>query len=146
MVKKAAFFLACLLGFSFFTACETVTCHELEGEEMTPSQMLTDGIWDLKWIETTDLEDEQATSWTEEYGLGTDNGICTFDFDEDNTCVMIDVESEEENEYVMYRDGNLTIGGDPYFVEELTDKVLELVTLEGENCDEFGEERMHFER
>lgn len=147
MLKKVAFLSSCLLGLLLFTACETVECHLDEDQNgIAPSELLTQSVWDLQWVEFNLADENGALSWTEDFGEFTDNGICTFDFREDNTCTMIDDENEEENEYVVYEDGNMRIGDELYIVEKLTETVLDLVVVYGDDCEETEEEHMHFER
>lgn len=148
MIRKSIFFLATLMTAFVFSACETIECDwddDMEGVE--PSQMLTDGVWDLDWVEYTDLEDPQAFSWTEDFGAFSENGICTFEFGLDNHCIMIDEEEEAEERYVVYEDGNIRIGEFLYEVQELSESVFEIVAVSEDECWEEGElKTMHFER
>lgn len=148
MKKYAITLLAFLFTGFILTSCSEKEEFEYEGNEIAPSAMLTDGAWDLEWISFTHFEDDGTSEeWTEAFGVGTDNGICTFEFSPENTCVMVDVTDVVEDSYSVYDDGTMSIGDVLYRVEELTDDVLDLVVFYGDEEEEDGEqEHMHFTR
>ena len=131
MVKKIPYFLFACFFALLLSSCEECEEFEYEGSEIAPYELLTDGVWDMEFIEFTEYEDGQPGNvWSEEFGFGTDNGICTFDFDEENTCLIVDVGSEESNTYVLYEDGNLMIGEQLYEIRTIDEETLELAVIE----------------
>lgn len=137
----AVVFFTCLLSIATLTGCEKCELPAHEGDEVIPSAMLTEGLWDLEAIEFTSYDDgNQGENWTEDYGPGTENGICTFEFFDNNECVMIDENDEADEIYTVYSDGNMRIGDQFYRVEELSENNLELVAFFGECGDDDDED------
>lgn len=165
MKRIALIFSTCLLSLALFSGCEKCDLPAHEGDEIAPSALLTAGPWDLEAIEFTHYKDGgQGENWTEDYGPGTENGICTFEFFDDYECVMIDENDEADEPYTVYSDGNMRIGDKLFRIEELSEERLELVVFYGECGDyeddddddeeaededddeDFEEEHMYFKR
>ncbi|MEM0999094.1 MAG: hypothetical protein AAGN35_18695 [Bacteroidota bacterium] len=151
MFQKFQFAFLLLLTLGFATSCDHhVDCFEGEGNEASPSTMLTDGIWDLGWVRSTEIAGGQAIETnTEAFGEGTTNGVCTFEFQPELECIMIDVGGEQINDYRVFENGDLRIGGTTYRIQNLSADVLEILAFESHDCEEGSEgieELMHFNR
>lgn len=126
------------VAFACFSACEK-NFEWPDAEQIAAPEMLKGAPWNLDAVVSWEMEDGvRSDKRFDLFGENTDNGICTFSFEED-ICTMVDVEDENEEEVFYFADNTMVIGDEIYEITVMTENELELLVGEQEEDAEEGE-------